>query len=110
MKLRHWYAVHGGIDVTPSPAAMLDSIRPRVNGLSEDFPIHDGSWCEGVFRLEGVSRPVILVRRLRPGDESYPWDRDGWEAELRSWDGPNCADVIQHIRHTRKEITITVAR
>lgn len=108
MKLRMWYKVHGKLDVTPCPDAMLQSIRPRVTGLIYDGRIlRNGGWQNGGLRLVHESAPIMRVGRLVPGDEPYPWDRDDWEAELRSWDGPNCEIVIQHIRQTRQTITIT---
>lgn len=108
MKLRFWYQVHGKRDVTLSPDAMLDSIRPRVTGLMYDGRmLQNGGWQNGGLRLLHESAPIILVGRLVSGDESYLWDRDHWEVEFRFWDGPNCETVIQHIRQTRQTITIT---
>jgi hypothetical protein len=86
---------------------MLDSIRPRVTGLRHDCLTENGGWRNGSFRLLDASGPIILVQRLVSGDESYLWDRDDWEVELRSWDGPNCENVIQHLRQTRQTITVT---
>lgn len=96
--------VHGKRDVSPSPDEMLDSLRPKVIGL-----VHDGqmqTWNNDALRLT-YETLIISVRRLKPGDESYLWDRDNWENELRSWDGPNCEKVIQHLRHTCQTVTIT---
>jgi len=107
VKLRHWYAVHGRIGVTPLPAAILDSIRPRATGVTHDCHIENGGWRNGGFHLLDASGPLIFVRRLVSGDESYLWDRPDWETELRSWDGPNCETVIQHIHQTRQTISIT---
>lgn len=109
VKLRHWYAVHGRIDVSPSPAAMLDSIHPHVSGLTHVFPIHDGGWVEGVFRLEHSPSPLVSLRRVQRDDESSLWFGDGWEAELRTWNGPNCDDVIQYLSDTRQTVTVTAS-
>ncbi len=85
MKLRFWYQVHGKRDVTPSPDAMLDSIRPRVNGSTYDGRVlRKGGWQNGGLRLLHESTPIVLVGRLVPGDESYLWDRDDWEWYRRS--------------------------
>jgi hypothetical protein len=109
MKLRMWYAVHGANDASPSPAGVLNSVRPKVPGLELDFETTDGQWKDGCLRLPDVSIPVILLRRVLRGEETFLWDREGWEAGLRAWAGPmpNCEDVIQHLRKTRQTVYIT---
>ena len=86
---------------------MLNSLRPRVSSLTYDGRLlPKGGWQEGGLRFVHESAPIILVGRRLPGDESYDWDGDDWEAELRSWKGPNCDRVIEHLRQTRQTITI----
>jgi hypothetical protein len=67
MKLRMWYAVHGANDASPSPADMLNSVRPKVPGFEPDFETTDGQWKEGCLRLPDVSNPAILLRRVLRG-------------------------------------------
>jgi hypothetical protein len=91
-----------------SPAAMLDSIRPRVSGLTHDARmLQKGDWKIGGLRFLYESAPIVLIGRLVPGDQHYLWDRADWEEELRSLDGPNCERVIQFLRQTQQTITIT---
>ncbi|ADB15359.1 hypothetical protein Psta_0673 [Pirellula staleyi DSM 6068] len=108
MKIRHWYVVHGKLDVIPSPTALLNCVRPRVSGLTYDGQLlQRGGWQDGGLRFLHESAPAILVGRLVSGDEFYNWDRAGWDAELRSWNGPNGESVIEHLRQTCQSITIT---
>lgn len=109
MKLRSWYAVHGTIDLSPSPSDMLDSIRPSVTGLTLEFDTVDGTWQKGGFYLAGEPRPTIQMSRVLPGAESFLWDREGWENGLRFAHGenPNYDYVIQCLRETRQTIWLT---
>jgi len=104
-----WYAVHGAIDVSPSPAAMLESVRPPVAGLVPEFETRDGKWQAGRFRFPVETLAVILLTRALPGEDPFLWDRDGWETELKTWGGPmpNYDYTIQHLRKTRQSVYLT---
>jgi hypothetical protein len=109
MKLRMWYAVHGVVELSPSPAAMMDSLRPRVPDLKIEFMATDGQRRVDCLQLPNPSIPHILVRRARRGDEEFQWDRDGWEVRLSAFGGPspNLDHVIQHLRKTRQTVYLT---
>jgi hypothetical protein len=108
MTLRMWYAVHGEFDVCPSPAAMLESVRPPVTGLVPEFEIRDGKWQAGRFRLPEETLAVIRLTRVLRGEDDFPWDRDEWETELKTWDGPmsNCDYTIQQLRKTHQTVHV----
>lgn len=57
--------------------------------------------------MENMATPLVLVRRVDLHDESSLWFRDGWEAELGSWPGPNAEAVIEHLRARRQTVTLT---
>lgn len=106
MKLRQWYAVHSRSNTIPSPAAILDSVRPRLDQLICDFQEPDANWRAGQLRFKAESIPLILLSRESVNEQSSLWFRDGWEAELRSWPGPNCDPVIEHLRSRQQTFSL----
>jgi hypothetical protein len=109
MKLRMWYAVHGAIELSPSPAAMMDSLRPKIPELKLELMAPDGEWREDFLRLPKPVVPDILVRRARRGEDDFQLDRDGWVDELSAWGGPmpNLELVIAHLRKTQQSVFLT---
>ena len=106
MKIRCWYSVHGTIEASPTPSAMLASLRPRVDGLAYDFEPHDESWCEGRFRLSDKTVPAIHVRRARAGDEGFD-DLARLEKILSEMDDePHRDFVLAHIRRTCQSVHV----
>jgi hypothetical protein len=71
VKLRFWYSVWGATGDIPSPSAMLEHLRPRVDGLVHEFEPDVEQWLSGRFRLSGSKHPAILVRRESPGHDEF---------------------------------------
>ena len=66
MKLRFWYSVYATTDEVPSLAAMLQSLRPRVDGLIYEFEPKSEAWLSGRFILSGSKQPLISDNYTSP--------------------------------------------
>jgi hypothetical protein len=105
MKLRFWYKVYRSTEGGPSPAAMLSSLRPRVDGLTHEFESDFEHWRGECFRLAGSVAPVILVRRERCGDPGFLEELQNIEHWLSAMlDEPHRDLVISHIRRAQQVI------
>jgi hypothetical protein len=50
---------------------MLQSLRPRVDGLIYEFEPTSEAWLSGRFSLSGSKQPAILLRREQSGQDEF---------------------------------------
>jgi hypothetical protein len=105
VKLRFWYKVYGATEDDPSPSEMLNSLRPRVDGLIHEFVPNNEPWRSGNFRLSSSVAPAILVRRTRSGDDGFLEElvkMEHWLSEMI--DEPHRDLIVSHLRKTQQVI------
>ena len=107
MKLRFWYKVYGATEDGPSPSAMLNSLRPRVDALAHEFVPDNEQWRSGSFRLSSSVTPAFLVRRTRSGDDEFLEELEKMEHWLSATlDEPHRDLIVSHIRRTQQVINL----
>jgi hypothetical protein len=107
VKLRFWYKVFGATEDGPSPSAMLNSLRPRVDGLAHEFVPDNELWRSGRFRLSSSVAPAILVRRTRCGDDGFLEELENMEHLLSAvLDEPHRDLIVSHIHRTQQVINL----
>ena len=107
MKLRCWYSIHGAIEVSPRPLAMLACVHPRVVGLAYNFEPDEERWRRGQFQRQEATTPAILVSRIGPGDEGFIAADKRYEEWLSTMsDEPHRDFVLAHLHRTRQTVNL----
>jgi hypothetical protein len=105
VKLRFWYSVWGATDDIPSPSAMLESLRPRVDSLVHEFEPASEPWLTGHFRLLHSKQPAIRLRREQSDHDEFLGRLETADQLLNGMlDEPHRDLVLSHVRRTQQII------
>ncbi len=87
---------------------MLDSLRPRVEGLVHEFEAGSELWLAECFRLSQSKQPAIMVRREQSGHDEFRDRLENAEHVLKDvLNEPNRDLVLSYVRRTQQVIHLT---